>query len=147
MPDEDARDYLPARMLNEFVYCPRLYFYEHVEGVFKHNRETVEGALRHTKVDSGKGELAPAEELSPEDAIHARSVTLSSERHGLIAKMDLIEADDGVVVPVDYKRGSPRELAPGKWKFTACPAPTEKLFQLMTARSLCCVTSTWLGAT
>ena len=57
-------DYLPARMLNEFVYCPRLYFYEQVEGVFAHNRETVEGALRHAKVDDGKGELAPAEELS-----------------------------------------------------------------------------------
>ena len=21
-------DYLPARMLNEFVYCPRLFYYE-----------------------------------------------------------------------------------------------------------------------
>jgi len=109
LPDDDARDYLPARMLNEFVYCPRLYFYEHVEGVFKHNRETVEGALRHTKVDGGKGELVSAEELSPDDSIHARSVTLSSERYSLIAKMDLIEADDGVVTPVDYKRGAPRE--------------------------------------
>jgi CRISPR-associated protein Cas1 len=104
-----AGDYMPARMLNEFVYCPRLYFYEHVEGVFAHNRETVEGALRHSKVDSGKGELAPAEEISAEDQIHARSVTLSSEQYGLIAKMDLIEADEGAVIPVDYKRGAPRE--------------------------------------
>ena len=31
-------DYLPARMLNEFVYCPRLFYYEWVEGVFAHNR-------------------------------------------------------------------------------------------------------------
>ena len=44
--DDNAPDYLPARMLNEFVYCARLFFYEHVEGVFAHNRETVEGALR-----------------------------------------------------------------------------------------------------
>ena len=62
--DEASRPtILPARMLNEFVYCPRLFYYEHVEGVFAHNRETVEGALRHAKVDEGKGELAPAEEL------------------------------------------------------------------------------------
>ena len=27
-------DYLPARMLNEFVYCPRPFFYECVEGLF-----------------------------------------------------------------------------------------------------------------
>jgi CRISPR-associated protein Cas1 len=106
--DEIAAEYMPARMLNEFVYCPRLYFYEHVEGVFAHNRETVEGALRHAKVDEGKGELLPAEELAGDETIHARSVTLSSDRHKLIAKMDLIEADDGAVVPVDYKRGAPR---------------------------------------
>ena len=34
-------DYLPARMLNEFVYCPRLFFYEWVEGVFAHSADTV----------------------------------------------------------------------------------------------------------
>ncbi|HUY90457.1 MAG TPA: CRISPR-associated endonuclease Cas1 [Pirellulales bacterium] len=107
--DDAAPDYLPARMLNEFVYCPRLFFYEWVEGVFAHNRETVEGALRHTKLDGGKGELAPAEELPAEESIHSRSVTLSSETHRLIAKLDLIEAEDGIVTPVDYKRGSPRE--------------------------------------
>ena len=109
LSDDRATDYMPARMLNEFVYCPRLYFYEHVEGVFVHNRETVEGALRHSKVDDGKGELTPAEELTPEDRIHARSVTLSSDQYGLIAKMDLIEPDEGAVIPVDYKRGAPRE--------------------------------------
>jgi CRISPR-associated protein Cas1 len=104
-----ASDYLPARMLNEFVYCPRLYFYEHVEGVFVHNRETVEGALRHAKLDDGKGELTPADELAADDKLHSRSVTLASETHRLIAKLDLIEVAGGAVVPVDYKRGSPRE--------------------------------------
>ena len=37
-------DYLPARMLNEFVYCPRLFFYEWVEGVFAHSADTVDGS-------------------------------------------------------------------------------------------------------
>jgi CRISP-associated protein Cas1 len=106
-------DYLPARMLNEFVYCPRLFWYEHVEGVFVHNRETVEGAIRHTRVDGGSGEIAPAAELAPEDILHARSVTLSSEPAGLIAKLDLIEVADGSVTPVDYKRGKPFVKADG----------------------------------
>jgi CRISPR-associated protein Cas1 len=100
--------YLPARMLNEFVYCPRLFFYEHVEGVFAHNRETIEGAIRHARVDSGSGALPPAETLDNDEKIHARSAMLSSDRVGLIAKMDLIEVADGAVVPVDYKRGAPR---------------------------------------
>ncbi len=106
---DSTLDYLQARMVNEYVYCPRLFFYEWVERQFAHNRETVEGAIRHTKVDGGKGELAPAAELSVTDTIHSRSVMLSSEPHRLIAKLDLIEADDGRVTPVDYKRGSPRE--------------------------------------
>jgi CRISPR-associated protein Cas1 len=103
-------DYLPARMLNEFVYCPRLFYYEWVEGVFAHNRETVEGALRHQKLDGGKGELAAAEELAEAgERIHSRSVELASETHRLIAKLDLVEAEGDLVTPVDYKRGSPRE--------------------------------------
>jgi hypothetical protein len=31
----------PARMLNEFVYCPRLFYYEFVEGVSVHNADTL----------------------------------------------------------------------------------------------------------
>ncbi|MEX2172197.1 MAG: CRISPR-associated endonuclease Cas1 [Pirellulales bacterium] len=106
---ETTPDYLPARMLNEFVYCPRLFYYMWVEGVFAHNRETVEGALRHAKMDDRQDALVPAAELDPEETIHSRSVTLSSDTHQLIAKLDLIEAAGGIVTPVDYKRGKPRK--------------------------------------
>src|SRR5262245_20829330 len=109
MNEADSPDYLPARMINEFVYCPRLFYYEWVEGVFAHNCETVEGALRHEKMDDKQDELVPSAELSPEDQLHCRSVTLSSDTHGLIAKMDLIEVSEGIVTPVDYKRGTPRK--------------------------------------
>jgi CRISPR-associated protein Cas1 len=101
-------DYLPARMLNEFVYCPRLFYYEWVESVFAHNQETVEGALRHSKIDSRADELVPADELNADDRVHSRSVSLSSESHHLIATIDLVEADEGLVQPVDYKRGAPK---------------------------------------
>ncbi len=102
-------DYLPARMLNEFVYCPRLFYYEWVEGLFAHNRETVEGALRHAKLDSQQDALTPADELAPEDRAHSRSVMLSSDTHKLIAKIDLVEAEGSTVTAVDYKRGAPRQ--------------------------------------
>ena len=102
----DLPDYLPARMLNEFVYCPRLFFYEWVEGIFAHSADTVEGALRHEKLET-KSDPMPAPEQ--EATIHSRSVTLSSQTHLLIARMDLIEGEGGTVVPVDYKKGSPRE--------------------------------------
>jgi CRISPR-associated protein Cas1 len=117
---ESLPDYLPARMLNEFVYCPRLFYYEHVEGIFVHNRETVEGALRHAKLDERTDELPDAEKLSLSDGpLHARSITLSSETHRLIAKLDLVEAAGDLATPVDYKRGSPRRSevdgAPEAW--------------------------------
>ncbi len=102
----DLPDYLPARMLNEFVYCPRLFFYEWVEGVFAHSADTIEGELRHEKLES-KSDPLP---LPDQDVrIHSRSVSLSSETHRLIAKMDLVEGEGGAVVPVDYKKGYPRE--------------------------------------
>ena len=107
-------DYLPARMLNEFVYCPRLFYYEWVEGVFVDNRETVEGSLRHAKMDQKSDALPPADDAAKSgDTIHSRSVTLSSETHRLIAKLDLIEGEAGWLTPVDYKRGSPREGSDG----------------------------------
>ena len=96
-------------MLNEFVYCPRLFYYEWVEGVFAHNRETVEGSLRHAKLDGRQDELIPADELAEDDRIHSRSVALSSETHRLIATIDLVEAEGASVTPVDYKRGAPRK--------------------------------------
>lgn len=106
-------DLLPARMLNEYVYCPRLFFYEWVEGVFENSADTLDGQAKHTRVDSGPTAMPSAADMDGE-RIHSRSVTLSSERVGLTAKLDLIESDangaDGKSVrPVDYKRGKPRE--------------------------------------
>jgi len=58
--DASAADLLPARMLNEFVYCPRLFYYEHVEGIFLHSTDTKRGAAEHARVDAGQGALPPA---------------------------------------------------------------------------------------
>jgi CRISPR-associated protein Cas1 len=51
---------LPARMLNEFVYCPRLFYYEFVESVFVQSADTLRGKALHRRVDSGKGDLPAA---------------------------------------------------------------------------------------
>src|ERR1017187_10704900 len=80
-------DYLPARMVNEFAYCPRLFFYEWVEGVFAESSDTVEGAIQHKRVDEKATALPESADLP--QSILSRSVTLSSERLHVIAKMDL----------------------------------------------------------
>ena len=107
-----APDYLPARMLNEYVYCPRLFFLEWVEGLFRDNHETVEGTLRHRKLDAKEDPL-PNDTEHDEKPRTARSVQLTSERHRIIARMDLVEAHGRYATPVDYKRGRPRETESG----------------------------------
>ncbi len=111
-------DLLPARMVNEYVYCPRLFYYEWVESVFAHSVDTVEGAFRHEKLGDTPQALPPAgTEDATEAPAKARSVMLSSDRLGLIAEIDLVEAEGPVVTPVDYKKGSPRDgdAGPSAW--------------------------------
>src|ERR1017187_8960311 len=105
--ERELPEYLPARMVNEFAYCPRLFFYEWVEGVFQESVDTIEGTIQHRRVDAKTSPLPAPGEV--QENIHARSVTLSSERLRVIAKMDLVESDGGGVTPIDYKHGHPRE--------------------------------------
>lgn len=122
----DLPDLLPARMLNEFVYCPRLFYLEFVQGQFADSADTIEGRLRHKRVDRETGDLpqpaetaaAPVDENGGTDGecLHARSVLLSAPAVGLIARMDLVEADGNHTTPVDYKRGTvPDHLPSQAW--------------------------------
>ena len=80
----DVPDLIPARMLNEFAYCPRLAYLEWVQGEFADNLEVLEGRFGHRRVEQpsrqevpeaeekegergrgGEGET-PTEELNPE---------------------------------------------------------------------------------
>ncbi len=106
---------LPARMINEYVYCPRLAYLEWVQGEWAESADTEEGRFRHRRIEKPAGELPSPDDLGEDDRIHARSLTLASERLGLIARVDLIEADDGAVVPVDYKRGKRPHAAAGAY--------------------------------
>jgi CRISPR-associated protein Cas1 len=113
---ENEPQQIPARMLNEFVYCQRLFYYEFVEGVFVESVDTLRGGAIHQRVDSGNGALpaakkkakkttqdepattveAPTKESEAQNAepetIHSRSVQMGSEQLGVVAKMDLVES-------------------------------------------------------
>jgi CRISP-associated protein Cas1 len=115
-PLKGEEPYVPARMVNEFQYCPRLAYLEWVQGEWAESADTVEGRGAHRRVDRGMGELPEAAAIGEDERIHARSVTLSSDRLGLIARLDLIEVEDGAVVPVEYKRGRRPHVAAGAWE-------------------------------
>ena len=106
-PHDGETRAVPARMLNEFAFCPRLFYLEWVQAEFQDNRFTVEGRFDHRRVDRGGGEVQPPEAPAP---FKARAVALSSERLGLSGRIDLVEGEGGQVVPVDYKRGRPPDL-------------------------------------
>ncbi len=96
---------IPVRILNEFVYCPRLAYLEWVQKEWADSPDTVEGRHVHRRVDR-KPEPLPDLETEPEDLKPARSVELSSAKLDLVAKVDLVEpTPGGEVVPVEYKRG------------------------------------------
>ncbi|MFZ3047466.1 MAG: CRISPR-associated protein Cas4, partial [Desulfatirhabdiaceae bacterium] len=102
---------IPVRMLNEFVYCPRLGYLEWVQGEFMHSADTVDGAIKHRQVDKGGGILP--EKPQKHEHIHARSVSLGSDILGITAKIDVVEGDGEVVTPVDYKRGKRPHVSGG----------------------------------
>lgn len=110
---------LPVRMLNEHVYCPRLFALEWMNGEWADSVDTVQGRAVHRRVDqAGRSALPEPEDtldIDPDRPVAARSVTLGDLTLGLIARMDLVEAADGEVVPIDYKKGEAPDTAHGAW--------------------------------
>ena len=111
---------IPARMLNEVMYCERLMYLEWVHGEFADNYYTVDGRNVHERADTPGGTLpepADSEQEQTSEALlersevleqyKARSVALTSERLGITAKIDVVEGgSDGSVIPIEYKRGA-----------------------------------------
>ena len=143
--ETDVPDLLPARMLNEFAYCPRLAYLEWVQGEFADNIEVLEGRFAHRRVDeptrvelpeaaamvagcaeaeslgrpqalSSQGASVSGEPDADVQPIHARSVLLSAPREGLIAKIDLIDLENSTAIPVDYKRGRVPDIPGNVWE-------------------------------
>lgn len=108
---------LPARMINEFAYCPRLAYFEWVDGQFADNADTMDGRFHHRRVDQAPTRPPRQSEEAPDEGtIHQRSVWLSSDRLGVTAKIDLVEGEGRTVVPVDYKRGKRPHTSQGAWE-------------------------------
>ncbi len=102
---------IPVRMVNEYVYCPRLAYLEWVQSEWAESADTVDGKFVHRRVDRASGDMPAARDMEPDESLQARSVLLSSQELGVVARFDLIEGEDGRVVPVDYKRGKRPHVA------------------------------------
>lgn len=136
-PGAEVPDLVPARMVNEVLYCERLMYLEWVQGEFADNYFTVDGRAVHRRADSRPKALrrAPSAKRSndvvgaedadddqpprdPDESPYtARSVWLSSEGLGVTAKIDVVDVDGAgrSVVPIEYKRGKRPDLPEGAY--------------------------------
>ena len=108
---------VPVRMVNEYVYCPRLAFLEWVDsgvGGFRRHRGRADARMCES-MQAGASCRRPTEIDDKPDFV-ARSVTLASDALGIIAKMDLIEGEDGTVTPIDTKKGKRPHVAEGAYE-------------------------------
>ncbi|MBK9120446.1 MAG: CRISPR-associated endonuclease Cas1 [Phycisphaerales bacterium] len=118
--------YWPCRGVAEHAYCPRLFYYMTVEGVFLPSADTELGAGVHTRVDQpseapptleGNGRSGRSkkkvEKLEESDSdsdrpLSVRSLALTSDQLGLTAKLDLAEINGTTAIPVEYRKGRPK---------------------------------------
>lgn len=124
-PIGPALTLVPARMVNEVLYCERLMYLEWVQNEWESNAFTADGTRVHKRVDASKKKLKPpttaqSQNGEPLDApgdppYQARSVTLTSERLGLIAKLDVVDVEGGRTLAVEYKRGKKPNIPEGAY--------------------------------
>ena len=94
---------IPISALQHMLYCPRRCALIHIERQWAENRFTTEGHLLHQRADAGGHERRRGVRI-------ARSVAVRSLRLGVSGIADVVEVrdDDGLLYPVEYKRGRPR---------------------------------------
>jgi CRISPR-associated protein Cas1 len=108
MPDESLWS---ARNIAEYAYCPRLFYYMQVEGIFVASSDTEEGNRVHRRIDrpSRVPENESANENDESRPRIVRSLALTSQRLGVTATLDLAEVNGQTAVPVEYRKGHPKK--------------------------------------
>jgi CRISPR-associated protein Cas1 len=108
---------MPVRRLNNFVYCPRLFYFQWVENIFQESADTVAGSTIHRNVDAPSrldDEKAKALGENLPEGAKLRSLRLESESLGLIGVVDIVEGGPDGAEIIDYKKGSARRGAEGE---------------------------------
>jgi CRISPR-associated protein Cas1 len=95
---EQQEPLIRVMVLNSIMYCERQYYLEEVEGIEIADQDIYSGRALHE-------ELKKDEE---EDGGEWTSLELSSEKLGLVGKVDALRKRDGILVPYEHKKGKPR---------------------------------------
>ena len=106
---------MPVRRLHNFIYCPRLFYFQWVENIFQENADTVAGSHAHRNVDK-PSKVDDPDELDLPEGVKLRSLRLESESLGLVGVVDIVEGGPDGAEIIDYKKGSARRGAEGGYE-------------------------------
>src|SRR5438552_3062945 len=104
MSKRAAPESISLSYLNAVEYCPRRFYYEFVQGDMLENEFVLEGTLLHQRADQ------PGQHATQDGEMKINHLYLYSEELGLSGFADVIEEQDGILIPVEYKHGKE-----GKW--------------------------------
>ena len=99
MSKREPPETIPISYLNALEYCPRRFYYEFVEGDMLVNDFVLEGTLLHERIDE------PGKHTTEDGAYQVNRLYLYSEKLRLSGFADVIEEQNGVFIPVEYKHG------------------------------------------
>lgn len=99
MPVQTEPETIAISALNALEYCPRRFYYQFVQGERLVNEFVLEGTLVHRRVHQ------EGVRTSAEGEITTTRLYLYSERLRIAGFADVIEERDGLLIPVEYKRG------------------------------------------
>jgi len=97
---DDPASLIPARMLNEFAYCPRLGYLEFVDGEWDDNVFTKQGTFGHRRVDKADRKVIPVPEK-------VESLESSDESNATIGSSDQREQLGGSDSPTSTDSPTP----------------------------------------
>ena len=100
----------PARNVAEYAYCPRLFYFMEVEGIFLPSVDTEKGLAVHRRVDRPSAEPCDDgdKEINATKPKSVRKLTLTSKTLGLTDTLDIAEISGKVAIPVEYRKGRPK---------------------------------------
>ncbi len=99
---------MPVRRLQNYAYCPRLFYYQWVENLFEENADTAEGSAAHRQTDKPSALPEDPKELELPEGARLRSLQLESETLGMVGKIDVCEGTGDGIEVIDHKKGSAR---------------------------------------
>ncbi len=93
-----SENYIPLSQINTYVFCPRRFYYESVEGHQVVNEHVEEGKIKHEHVHTA------VKDRKKGDKTLSRRQYLASDTLGVSGYTDLVEEKDGVPYPVEFKK-------------------------------------------